>query len=183
MSHARNPITASEALARLKDGNKRFIDASYNPGDVSFALREKLQSGQHPYAVVVCCSDSRVIPEAIFSAGLGEIFSVRVAGNVLGEHEMGSVEYAVDHLGSNLVLILGHEKCGAVAATLEGGAKGYVETLTRSINEAIGDKKDPKEAACANAAYVAEQMKVKLHIPEGVEIISAYYNIDGRVDF
>ena len=96
-------IPAHEAKSRLIEGNKRFINATSNPGDVSLERRvDTLKNGQHPYAIVLCCSDSRQVPEAIFSAGIGELFVIRVAGNVVDSHQLGSIEYAADHLATCL---------------------------------------------------------------------------------
>ena len=95
-------LSASEALEKLKAGNQRYLSATANPGDVSPKIRHKTcTEGQEPYAIVITCSDSRVIPESIFSAGIGELFVIRVAGNVMDKHQLGSVEYAADHLGCN----------------------------------------------------------------------------------
>ena len=99
-------LSASEALEKLKEGNQRYLSSGTNSGDVSPQIREKTgKEGQTPYAIVITCSDSRVIPESIFSAGIGEVFVIRVAGNVIAGHQLGSIEYAADHLGSNLVVV------------------------------------------------------------------------------
>lgn len=178
-------IGADEALAKLKAGNARYIHSSSNPGDDSEAKRASLYDEQHPYAVVLSCSDSRVVPEDIFSVGIGEIFVVRVAGNVLGDHELGSVEYATKHLGANLVVVMGHEKCGAIAATIDGHAHGYIKTLTDAIKPAIGDERDPARASSEHACYVAREIRERLGFgpDSGVKVVSAYYNLHGEVDF
>jgi carbonic anhydrase len=108
-----------DALERLKEGNKRFYtnQMSHQRQD-SFAV-EALKESQHPFAVVISCSDSRVTPEIVFDQGLGDIFCIRTAGNVMSDYEEGSVEYAVEHLGTELVVVLGHKKCGAVKAFLD----------------------------------------------------------------
>ena len=114
-------ISASEAKNRLIEGNRLYLDAASSGADISPAKRkETAENGQYPYAIVVTCSDSRVIPESIFSAGIGELFVIRVAGNVLDDHQLGSIEYAADHLGTKLIVLLGHTKCGAVGAAIEG---------------------------------------------------------------
>ena len=101
-------LSAAEALQKLKEGNQRYLTAETNPGDVSPKIRKfTRENGQSPYAIVITCSDSRVIPESIFSAGIGELFVIRVAGNVMDKHQLGSVEYAADHLGTNLVSCIG----------------------------------------------------------------------------
>jgi carbonic anhydrase len=106
-------------LNRLKEGNKRFMSGKpVHPDETLDRIRE-LNKGQHPFAIVVSCSDSRVPPELIFDQGLGSIFSVRTAGNVIGDYELGSIEYAVEHLECKLIVVLGHEDCGAIKAFVE----------------------------------------------------------------
>ena len=105
-------------LEALKAGNQRFMSGHpVHPHETLKRLRD-LKKGQYPHTVVVSCSDSRVPPELIFDQGLGDIFSVRTAGNVIGDYELGSIEYAVEHLGCKLVVVLGHEECGALKAYL-----------------------------------------------------------------
>lgn len=183
-------VSADDALAKLKKGNETYLNANSNPADVSPAIRkETMVNGQFPYAIVITCSDSRCIPEAVFSAGIGDIFTIRVAGNVMDNHQLGSVEYAAEHLGSRLCVVLGHTNCGAVGATLEGGApEGYVKTLTDSIKEAIGSETDPDKACRLNVENSVKQIKDKVHIPDedglAFKVVGAVYNIgDGTVEF
>lgn len=180
-------VSASEALQKLKDGNARYLEASSNPGDISQLIRKKTcEEGQSPYAVVVTCSDSRVIPESIFSAGIGELFVIRVAGNVMDRHQLGSVEYAADHLGTNLVVVLGHSHCGAVGAALSGGASGFIKSITDEILSAIGDEKDEYKACCLNVERSVSAIKegLKLSDEGNVKVCGAMYQIDsGRVEF
>lgn len=128
-----------DALVRLLDGNKRFVAGVAAQKDISDAKRKELTKGQSPSAIVVACSDSRVSPEIIFDQGLGDVFVVRVAGNVLDPIAMGSVEYAAEHLHSSLLVILGHEKCGAVAATLDakGKPEGNIGAIISKIMPAV----------------------------------------------
>ena len=101
-------ITAQEALGRLMEGNKKYLGAKVGCGDISLASRLRTCSqGQTPYAIIIACSDSRVIPESIFSAGIGELFVIRVAGNVIDNHQLGSIEYAAEHLGCKLIMVIG----------------------------------------------------------------------------
>ena len=124
------------------------------------ALRkETAEHGQHPYAIVICCSDSRVIPEQIFSAGIGELFVIRIAGNVLDKHQLGSVEYAAAHLGVKLIVMLGHTGCGAISAALSGHADGYIADLTAEIRRAIGSERDPLLAAKRNVLHGTERIR------------------------
>lgn len=173
--HIMNQLSGIEALERLKEGNRNFISSVFNPADISREIRlETAEHGQHPYAAVVACSDSREIPEDIFTCGIGEIFTIRVAGNVIEESQMGSVEYAIEHLHINLVVILGHTNCGAVGAALEGHTSGRVGILTRDIIQAIKDEKDARKASIANALYQAE--KVRSLFPD-VLVVPALYDI------
>jgi carbonic anhydrase len=144
-------------------------------GDVSPEIRmDTAENGQHPYAIVITCSDSRVIPESIFSAGIGELFVVRVAGNVIDDHQLGSIEYAVEHLGIELVVVLGHTGCGAVGASLKGETGGHVSSITRDIIQAIGNEKKALEASILNTVYQAH--KVKEAFPD-VTTVPALYDI------
>ena len=137
-------VTADEALQRLLDGNKRYVESKMNAcGEVNAAAREKLAKTQKPYAVILSCSDSRVPPEIIFDKGLGEIFVVRVAGNVPDPIILGSIEYAAEHLGSPLVMVLGHERCGAVCAAVDakGKSEGNIGAIIKAIAPAVKQAK------------------------------------------
>lgn len=190
MSDHANALSAEEALAKLKSGNAAYLNASANPGDVSPAIRkDTCDNGQHPYAIVVTCSDSRVIPEAIFSAGIGEIFTIRAAGNVIDNFQLGSVEYAADHLGTNLIVVLGHTNCGAVGAAMGSGAEGFIKFITDEIKSVIGEETDGYKASCLNVNNSIKKIAEGLHIPpegneKGWKVIGAIYHIDdGHVEF
>jgi carbonic anhydrase len=130
--------SAVEAKKLLAEGNERFVSGEPAEKDLGTARREELTEGQKPFAVIVCCSDSRVPPEHVFDQGLGDIFVVRVAGNVADPVAIGSVEYAVEHLEVPLVVVLGHEKCGAVSATVEGGeAPGSIGSIVEKISPSV----------------------------------------------
>ena len=158
-------------LERLIQGNQQYIQHSDS------VPREKLAAnGQHPHAVVIACSDSRVVPELIFDATLGELFVIRVAGNVLDDQQLGSIQYAVEHLGCRLVVMLGHTGCGAVAAALAGHAEGYVLSIVNDIVQAIGAEKDPDRAARANVLHGVE--RIRTAFPDsGIEVRGAMYDI------
>ena len=131
-------ISADEALKKLIDGNNRFVQSAQAQKDIGNNRRTELTKGQHPFAVILSCSDSRVPPEHIFDQGLGDIFVVRVAGNVADSIELGSVEYAAEHLGVPLILVLGHQSCGAVKATVDGGKpEGNIESIVKKIAPAV----------------------------------------------
>lgn len=180
-------LSASEALEKLKAGNQKYLSASTSSGDISSQIRQKTcDEGQSPYAIIIACSDSRVIPESIFMCGIGELFVIRVAGNVIDNHQLGSVEYAADHLGCNLVVVLGHEHCGAVNAALSSEPDGYVKYITDEIKKAIGDEKDEKRACCLNVERSVSAIKDSLGIKDSdaLKVCGAYYNIgSGAVDF
>lgn len=139
-------ITADVAMDLLKAGNANYL----NP-NVDADLRSKLTTdGQHPYAVVITCSDSRVAPEILFDINLGDIFTIRTAGNVVDAFETGSVEYGAEHLGSPLVVVLGHSNCGAVTAAVEGGEAGgsisaIVDAISPSVEKAKNEVTDENE--------------------------------------
>ena len=179
-----------DVVNKLRFGNYKFIDATMNPGDVSPAIRkDTAENGQHPSAVVITCSDSRVVPEAIFSVGLGRIFTIRVAGNVITDSQMGSIEYAAGHLGCKVIIVLGHTNCGAIGATIGGGAEGYIKCLTDEIKKAIGDETDDFLACGLNVEYGVNKIKDALKDSEEVkldevDVIGAIYNIKtGHVDW
>ena len=177
-------LTAERALARLKEGNKTYLTAEKNAGDISPSARLfTSQNGQSPYAVVVGCADSRVIPESIFSAGIGELFVIRAAGNVVDNFALGSVEYAVEHLGCRLVVVMGHTGCGAVGAAHEQ-TSGYLKNITDEIALAIGAEQDPVKASRLNAKNSVAKIKAALPKIDGVLVIGALYHTDsGAVEF
>lgn len=183
-------ISAEEAKRRLIEGNERYLGAARSDADISPELRkETADNGQNPYAIVITCSDSRVIPESIFSAGIGELFVIRVAGNVLDDHQLGSIEYAADHLGTKLIVLLGHTRCGAVGAAIEGHTGGFIESILKDIQLAIGGEKDDFKASCLNVKHGVETIRHELeihpiHDPNGLKVEGAIYHVeDGRVEF
>ena len=166
----------------LINGNRKYLAA----GD-SVLREDTALNGQHPYAVVICCSDSRVIPEQIFSADIGDLFVIRVAGNVLDRHQLGSIEYAAAHLGCKLILLLGHTGCGAVGAALSGHADGFIRYITDDILEAIGDVRDAVLACRLNVQHGVQRIRDEFathpEMPD-VEIAGAVYDIcSGEVDW
>jgi len=131
-------LTAEQAWQCLKDGNERFAADRLEGKNVGSARRKELTAGQHPFAIVLSCADSRVPPEIIFNQGLGNLFVVRVAGNISEPFALGSIDYAVEHLHVPLIVVLGHEKCGAVAAALgEDKPEGNLGKLIAEIH--VGD--------------------------------------------
>jgi carbonic anhydrase len=160
------------AREKLIEGNRRYCAAGNDP-----RREQTAKEGQHPYAIVICCSDSRLIPEKIFSGDIGDLFVIRVAGNVLDRHALGSIEYAAEHLGCSLVLMLGHTGCGAVAAALSGHAAGFVSAITDDICAAIGMETDPDAACRKNVLHGVNTIrKAFASLPE-LEIAGAVYDI------
>lgn len=181
--------TAAEALARLKEGNGRYLKADTAGGDISRERRvQTLREGQAPYAVIVTCSDSRVIPESIFDAGIGDLFVIRVAGNVMDNHQLGSVEYAAEHLGCRLIVVLGHNHCGAVDAAINHDPQGYIKFITDEIRSAIGGETDDYRACCLNVRHsmrvIEESLEIRSEEEHGLTVCGALYHLeDGRVEF
>ena len=182
-------ISAKEAKIRLIEGNELYQNSLTNPGNISLALRQETAvNGQRPYAIIMACSDSREIPEAIFSAGIGELFVVRVAGNVIDAHQMGSMEYAADHLGTKLILVLGHTHCGAVEAAIHHDPDGHIKYITDDIREAIGDETDEFKASVLNIRHVVKEIRedsdMQKLMEDGLEVAGAIYHIEsGKVEF
>lgn len=191
-------VNAETALARLRSGNERFVSGKIAARDYAHE-REELASGQHPYAIVLACSDSRVPPEIVFDESLGKLFIVRVAGHVADPVVLGSVEYAVEHLHTHLLVVLGHEGCGAVKATLGGGAElpPNIDALVRRITPVVEKTRSWKlEADDLLNATVKEnvryQMQMALYQSEPLahmvsekklKIVGGVYNLrTGRVE-
>ena len=182
-------INADEALKRLIEGNNKYVFSEKYEGDISNKRRIMTAShGQEPYAIIISCSDSRAIPECIFNAGIGDLFVIRVAGNVIDDHQLGSIEYAAHHLGVKLIVVLGHNCCGAVDAALKHDPDGYIKFITDEIKKAIGDEKDDYFACCLNVKHSIDVIESSLEIHKeeehGLKVKGAIYHIEsGQVDF
>ncbi len=182
-------MNATEALKRLKRGNAAYCSGNHTIGDTGAEIRMRTAvQGQAPYAIIITCSDSRVIPEAIFDAGIGELFVIRVAGNVIDNHQLGSIEYAAGHLGTELIVVLGHTCCGAVDAAMNHDPDGYIKFITDEISLAIGDEQDETEACVKNVCHAVSEIEHSLEIQKqeahGLRVLSALYHIDtGKVEF
>lgn len=187
-------MTAFEARSRLAAGNGRFVEGKPAFKELGEGRRRELsENGQHPFAVIVCCSDSRVPPELVFDQGLGDLFVVRTAGNVVDDVALGSIEYGAEHLNIPLIVVLGHEKCGAVKATVDahGDAGGCIRSITEKIGKSYGKvrgSRNPYEA-CEDenirdtVAEIGNNPVIRHLIREGkVEVVGAKYAIDsGKV--
>ncbi len=153
---------SDDAWNRLLEGNARFVEGRQIHPHATGHWREQLVDGQHPFACVLGCADSRVPPEIVFDDGLGDIFTIRAAGEVLDCSVIGSIEYAVEHLHVPLVVVLGHANCGAVSATIDvvrgkGHVTGDISTLVRTIEPAVRATAPNKDERKFLAACVAEQ--------------------------
>lgn len=193
-AEAGKQFTADEALSRLRQGNDRFRSGQLQHPDQGVARLHEISAGQHPFAVVVSCSDSRVPPEIVFDEGLGDLFVVREAGHVADAATLGSIEYAVEHLHAHLVVVLGHENCGAVAAAAEVITKnskpeGHIVNLVDDIRPAIERSKKGTgsllaRAVRANVDLVAENLRgshpiLFEHLSQGtVKVVGAVYDLE-----
>jgi len=196
--HSDQPSVApTEAISKLKEGNGRYTSGNpQHPGQTA-ERRTELARTQHPFAAIVSCSDSRVPPEIVFDQGLGDLFIVRVAGNVINDEGLGSLEYTVDHLGTRLILVLGHQRCGAVDAAREtiaakGKAPGHIESLVKAIKPAVEAtaKDDLETTVKANVKNVVQALRsstpiLKADVDSGkIQVIGGYYSVDtGAVTF
>jgi len=200
-SHTESPCTSDEALQRLKDGNARFVAGAARFPTVQKEILAELARGQKPYATILSCSDSRVPPELVFDAGFGELFIIRVAGNVMSAEVAGSLQYAGRHLRTPLFIVLGHTHCGAVAAAIDTKIRGTrqlsrIQLLIDGILPGLPEFTENQTPAALLAqgveANVRWSMRQILDTPEGrerqaegrVKLIGAVYDIEtGHVRF
>jgi carbonic anhydrase len=197
-AHSDQPAVApAEAISKLKEGNGRYTSGNLQHPGQTTARRTELAKTQHPFAAIVSCSDSRVPPEIVFDQGLGDLFIVRVAGNVINDEGLGSIEYSVDHLGTRLIVVLGHQRCGAVQAAKEtiaakGKAPGHIESLVTAIKPAVEAtvNGDLDATIKANVKHVVDVLRSSTPILKAkvdsreVQVTGAYYSLDtGSVTF
>mgnify|MGYP001088332034 CR=1 FL=1 len=189
-----NKVSADEALEKLIEGNKRFVNGELKHPHMDDVRRNMLKDGQAPFAIIVACADSRVLPDIIFDQGLGDLFVIRVAGNVAKDKVLGSIEYAIEHLGTKLVFVLGHESCGAVTAALEPAThEGHINKILDLIRPAVHmarhqDGNLLENAIKNNAIMVKENITDSLPVinravkEKGVKVVAGYYSLaDGSV--
>ncbi len=183
-----------QIIKRLKDGNKRFVADKLEGKLQDSARRKKLTTGQAPPTIVLSCADSRVVPELAFDTGLGELFVLRVAGNIANTSTVASIEYAVAHCKSKVIVVLGHESCGAVTAAIAGGDNGYnLNHLVSHITPAISACRKGSSVNTVvkkNAQLVAKELASRSDIIGGalkkkkIKIVPAYYSLKtGKVEF
>lgn len=184
-------MNSKEALDRLMAGNERFVADKLEGKQQDSDRRASLTGGQKPYAIILSCADSRVVPELAFDTGLGELFVLRVAGNVANTSTIASIEYAVAHLGTKLILVLGHESCGAVTAAINGGNNGHnLNHLLAHILPAIDGAEDKSvdNVVRQNAKETCKELVARSSIiaeatGNGLEIVPARYALgSGQVE-
>lgn len=195
-SSSRSSGKISNELQQLMDGNRRYLNARMEHPHQLPERRLEVAKGQHPFAIVLTCADSRVPPEVLFDQGLGDIFVVRVAGNIVDDAIIGSIEYAAEHLGAPLIVVMGHKRCGAVDAAVKGGEMpGHIGSLVRAISPAVVKARKKPGDLLDNCVRMNVEMTVdKLQeckpilshlVEEGkLEVVGAYYDLDdGSVQF
>jgi carbonic anhydrase len=199
--HHGSGVSADAALTLLKEGNARFTaEKEQHPNEKLDRVRSTAEHGQHPFATILACSDSRVPLEVIFDQGIGDIFAIKTAGNTSGRPQLGSIEYGVAHTGTRLVVVLGHTKCGAItAACTDGGHEGSIEFLVKAIAPAV--KKTETKTGKSGKDIIPDCCKenvfhqiesifrnseiVRTAVAKGdTKVIAALYDIDtGKVEF
>ena len=196
----RDQETALAPLDKLKTGNERFVSGHPVHPDETLARIRELKKGQDPFVVVVSCSDSRLPPELIFDQGLGDVFSIRTAGNVIGDYELGSIEYAVEHLHCKLIVVLGHENCGAIQAYSTSGNEKHDDHIQSLVDYIAAEEEEQiipdslrsniDTLVKANIVHAVNLLRtstpVLKHLVDKneIKIIGAYYDLDtGNVLF
>src|SRR6266516_1493456 len=194
-AHPEQPTVApAEAIAKLKEGNARYTSGNLQHPGQTTERRAELTKSQHPFAIILSCSDSRVPPEIVFDQGLGDLFIVRVAGNVLNDEGLGSIEYGVEILGARFIVVLGHQSCGAVDAAMKtvaakGNAPGHIQSLVTAIKPVVDStpKGDLDTTIKANVKHVVDALRLstpilKARVDSGdVQVIGGYYGLDTGV--
>ena len=187
-------MNQDQIITRLKEGNQRYVTDMMDRKLQNNDRRTVLTEGQEPFAIVLSCADSRVVPELAFDTGLGELFVVRVAGNIANSSTIASIEYAVAHCGSKVIVVLGHQSCGAVTAAVAGGDNGYnLNHLLSHITPAISASPEGSsinDVVKKNAQMTVDELQnrssiIRNAVESGsVQVVPAYYNLDsGKVDF
>jgi carbonic anhydrase len=187
-------IMTGDPLERLMVGNRRFMTGHPVHPDETLDRIRKLKKGQNPFVVIVSCSDSRVPPELVFDHGIGDVFSIRTAGNVIGDYELGSIEYAVEHLGVDLVMVMGHENCGALDAYVHRSTErhhNHIQNLIDYINDEVEEKQLPDSlkqslefTVLANIRHgvnllrSSEPILGKLYKEKKIRVIGSIYDLD-----
>jgi len=200
LKHEKEQDNTLAPLDKLKVGNESFVNGHpVHPDETLTRIRE-LKKGQSPFVVVVSCSDSRLPPELVFDQGLGDVFSIRTAGNIIGDYELGSIEYAIEHLHCKLIVVLGHENCGAIQAYVTSENEkhnDHIQTLVDYIAAEEEEKNIPDSlksnidiSVKANIAHAVSLLRSSTPVlkplvdKNEIKIIGAYYDLDsGEVLF
>jgi carbonic anhydrase len=192
----RHHITADQAIRHLSEGNLRYIEDTIETPNINSSQRYEFTKGQSPFAIVLNCADSRVVPEIIFDQGIGDLFVIRVAGNIANPSSIASIEYAVANIGCNLIIVLGHESCGAVGAAIDSypdadngpNLNHLISFITPAVKENLGAPIE--QVVRCNAENNAQTMLnnsdiIKQYVNAGdLRIVPAYYGFEsGKVDF
>jgi carbonic anhydrase len=183
-------ISAREALERLQEGNRRFMSGVSSSGILTNQTRRnELASGQEPFAIILGCSDSRVPAEIVFDQGLGDLFVIRVAGNIVAASQVGSVEFAAERFGTRLVVVLGHSQCGAVLATLEElqratenqsrNLRSIVDRIRPSVEALLNKERWPDQDALVRHAVRANIIASVNHLRHGSEVLEQLIQRNG----
>ncbi len=191
-------LTPEKCLEILREGNQRFVN-NLNKDHDHLEMINETREGQHPFAVILSCMDSRTSVELIFDQGLGDLFSIRVAGNIVNEDILASLEYAVKYVGSKVLMVLGHTECGAIKSAKAGVKDGHITTLLRRIEPSISKALLSEEnktylfkdkVAYTNVEHSLEEILTGSQIIRGmfengeIGIVGAVYNVEnGKVDF
>ena len=178
----KDQVLCKMSFERLQKGNELFFTSNCSMGDISIEKRKStFIKGQKPYAVIISYSDSRVMPESIFSAGIGELFVIRVVGNVVDQTLLASTEYAISNLNAPLVVVLGHTGCGAINSAINRNATGSIKTTVDKIIQAIGDEKDDYAATKMNVAVGVNAVRRLFNERKlTAEVKGALYFVDTR---
>ena len=184
-------LTPDQSLTQLRRGNERYVAGwPDHPNQSARRRREVSESGQQPFAIILSCADSRVPPEIIFDQGLGDLFIIRVAGNVLDDIILGTIEYAVEHLHVPVIMVLGHDKCGAITAAVQGvGVRNHIQSLAEALRPAVEIARGQEGDVISNTIDAnVHQSVVTLQASEPVlaqarsagqiQIVGARYNLD-----
>lgn len=193
-----NPKTSEEVFQRLQNGNNKYVNSKINKSEIGNSIRQDLyKNGQNPYVVILTCADSRVIPENIFYTGPGEMIVARVAGNVVDDYVLGTIEFAVDQKKVPLIVVMGHQDCGAIQGALNGNVKGKLGEIIKSVVPSVEKAKETEkgEKEIFNKAVelniensinlIKEDEIVKKYIDSGkVKIVGANYSLEtGKVEW
>ena len=161
---------------KLENGNENYIKKVNEDSSLRKIIESLASNGQHPYSLIITCSDSRVSPEIIFDTYLGELFVIRTAGNVINAGELATIEYAIEHLHIKHIVVLGHTSCGAIHACIHNEQGQYLDPILSKIKEGINDEKDEYQASVKNVLHQIQYIKEKFPHYDG-ELVPMIYDL------